>query len=116
MIKIKRVYEPADIEDGVRVLVDYLWPRGIKKIDLPLKGWYRSIAPSNGLRVWFGHDPNKWNEFRMRYFTELDNKDDELEPLLEAARAGDLTLLYSARDRKYNNAVALKEYLETKLN
>lgn len=116
MIRMVRVYEvPASGGEGARFLVDRLWPRGIRKENLRIDGWLREIAPSDGLRKWFGHDPARWEEFRRRYFAELDAMPDAIQPLLEAARQGDVTLLYAARDEAYNNAVALKEYLEGRL-
>lgn len=114
MIKVKRIYEPLEPEDGARFLVDRLWPRGMKK-DLPLAGWHKEVAPSEALRRWFGHEEAKWEEFQRRYFAELEGKPEKWMPLLEAARRGDITLLYSARDREHNNAVALKAYLKAKL-
>ncbi len=115
MIDLKRAYEPASTHDGKRFLVERLWPRGIKKADLPLDGWFKDIAPSTHLRRWFSHDPRKWSEFRRRYFRELDANQEVLEPLLEAVRHGHLTLVYSSHDNEHNNAVALKEYLERQL-
>ncbi len=112
MIKVKRVYDPAESDDGRRFLVDRLWPRGIKKESLRLEGWMKEVAPSDPLRRWFGHDPKRWEGFRQRYFAELDGKPEVLEPLLKAARQGDITLLFSARDAEHNNAVVLKEYIE----
>jgi len=114
MIVVKRVYEPAQPSDGPRFLVERLWPRGMKKAALPLDGWLKEVAASDLLRRWFSHDPTKWPEFRRRYFAELDGKPDAWRPLLDAARHGTVTLLYSARDRAHNSAVALKEYLEAK--
>ncbi|BDG58957.1 DUF488 domain-containing protein [Caldinitratiruptor microaerophilus] len=116
MIRVKRVYDPPTPDDGTRYLVDRLWPRGIRKDHLPLAGWLRDVAPSGALRRWFGHDPSRWEEFRRRYFAELDAHPQAWESLLAAARAGDtLTLLYGARDPEHNHAVALKEYLEARL-
>jgi uncharacterized protein YeaO (DUF488 family) len=112
MIKVKRVYEGPESSDGARFLVERLWPRGMKKESLRMDGWLKDVAPSETLRQWFGHDPAKWNEFRRRYFAELSSKSEVLRPLLEAARKGDLTLLYSAHDTMRNNALALKEYLD----
>jgi len=112
MIRVKRVYDPPAPADGTRFLVDRLWPRGIKKEDLPVDAWLRDIAPSQDLRRWFGHDRARWAEFQRRYFSELDAKPDALEPIRQAARLGNVTLLYSAHDPDYNNAVALKAYLE----
>src|SRR5262249_19697977 len=95
-------------------LVDHLWPRGVKKEALRLESWVRAVAPSDRLRQWFGHDPAKWKEFQRRYFAELDQEPEAWQPLLQAARAGDITLVYSARDTDHNIAVALKAYLEKK--
>jgi uncharacterized protein YeaO (DUF488 family) len=115
MIKVKRVYEPFDTLDGVRFLVERLWPRGMKKDSLPMDGWLRDVAPSVTLRRWFGHDPAKWDEFRRRYAAELDHTPAAWQPILGAADRGNVTLLYSARDTEHNNAVALKAYLESQL-
>ncbi len=116
MIHIKRVYDPLATADRTRFLVDHLWPRGIKKEFLKLDRWVKEVAPSNDLRQWFGHEPPKWKEFLRRYFAELDQKPQAWQPLLEAAREGDITLLFSARDTEHNNAVALKAYLEKHLH
>ncbi len=115
MIQLKRVYEAAGPEDGVRFLVERLWPRGVKKEALKIDGWLKELAPSDRLRRWFGHDPARWLEFRRRYFEELDRAAEAWEPLLAKARRGRVTLVFSARDAEHNNAVALKEYLESKL-
>ncbi len=115
MIRLKRAYESAASDDGARFLVDRLWPRGIKKEALPLRAWVKEAAPRDSLRRWFGHDPKKWEEFRRRYFAELDRNAGALEPLLEATRQGDVTLVYSAHDTEHNNAVALRDYLEAKM-
>lgn len=112
MIKVKRLYDPAEPGDGQRFLVDRLWPRGVKKDSLQLAAWLKEAAPSNSLRHWFDHDPEKWTEFQQRYFTELQSKPQTWRPLLEAARNGVVTLLFSARDSRHNNAVALKTFLE----
>ena len=112
MIHVKRVYEPADPEDGTRFLVDRLWPRGLAKEALALDGWLKDLAPSDALRRWFGHDPARWEEFQRRYAAELDARPDAWRPILEAARQGRVTLLFSARDTQHNNAVALKAYLD----
>jgi uncharacterized protein YeaO (DUF488 family) len=115
MIRIKRAYDPPAKEDGARFLVDRLWPRGMKKEALPMAAWYKEVAPSNELRHWFGHDPDKWKEFQRRYRTELMAHGTAWQPLLDAAKQGDITLLYSAHDTEHNNAVALKAYLEERL-
>jgi len=113
MIQVKRVYDPPQSSDGARFLVERLWPRGVKKEALPIDGWLKEVAPSNGLRRWFGHDPTRWEEFQRRYFAELDSKPEVWQPIRDAARRGNVTLLYSARDTEHNSAVALKVYLET---
>ncbi len=115
MIKVKRVYEPPAPDDGKRFLVDRLWPRGVKKEALRLDGWLKEVAPSDELRRWFGHDPARWEEFQRRYFAELEAKPEAWQPLLEAARAGNVTLLFSAQDEEHSNAVALKAFLEARL-
>ncbi|MFN3929639.1 MAG: DUF488 domain-containing protein [Thermoflexus sp.] len=115
MIKVKRVYDPVEPDDGKRFLVERLWPRGIKKEALAMDGWLKEVAPSDRLRRWFGHDPKKWAEFRRRYFAELEARPEAWRPLLDAARVGNVTLLFSARAATHNNAVALREFLEEKL-
>lgn len=115
MIQVKRVYEPTTTDDGARFLVDRLWPRGVKRNALHLDGWLNDVAPSDGLRRWFAHDPKKWEEFRRRYSAELDRMPETWRALLDAARAGTVTLLFGARDSQHNNAVALKGYLDVKL-
>jgi uncharacterized protein YeaO (DUF488 family) len=115
MIRIKRAYDPSPAnEDGARFLVDRLWPRGIKKEALHMAAWYKEVAPSNELRRWFSHDPAKWKDFQRRYRVELTANPAAWQPLLDAAKQGDITLLYSAHDTEHNNAVALKAYLEEK--
>lgn len=115
MITLMRAYDAKDC-DGVKCfLVERLWPRGIKKGSFRLDGWLQDVAPSHQLRRWFRHDPAKWDEFKHRYFSELDAKPDALKPLMEAARRGNVTLIYSSRDTVHNNAVALQQYLATKL-
>jgi uncharacterized protein YeaO (DUF488 family) len=112
MVRIQRTYDPPQPDGGARFLVDRLWPRGVKKEALRLDGWLKDVAPSDDLRRWFGHDPDKWQEFRRRYFAELDGKPTAWQPILDAARRGNVTLLYSAKDTAHNNAVALRAYLE----
>ncbi len=114
MIEVQRVYESGS-EGGRRYLVERLWPRGMKKETLRLDAWLKDVAPSDRLRRWFGHDPARWNEFRRRYFAELDASPSAWRPLAEAARHGRVILLYSARDTEHNNALALKAYLESRL-
>jgi uncharacterized protein YeaO (DUF488 family) len=114
MIILKRVYEPASPKDGVRILVERLWPRGMKKSSLHLEQWAKEVAPSGTLRKWFHHDPAKWQEFKRQYFRELDENEKIWRPLFAASRKGRVTLIYSSSDREHNNAVALKEYLQRK--
>ena len=111
-IRVKRVYDPPSPEDGARLLVDRLWPRGLKREAAHLDGWHKEVAPSDELRRWFGHDPARWDEFCRRYFAELDARPEAWRPLLEAAKKGAVTLLFGAQDTQHNNAVALKAYLE----
>jgi len=115
MIQVRRVYEPPQPDDGTRVLVERLWPRGMKKEDLRMDTWLKDVAPSPVLRRWFGHRPAKWEEFRRRYFAELDRRREAWQIIRDAARRGTVTLLYSARDTEHNSAVALKAYLENLL-
>ncbi len=111
MIKIKRVYDEPDVSDGFRMLVDRLWPRGLSKERAKVDMWLKDIAPSEALRKWFAHDPEKWSEFKRRYFEELRNKK-ELDLIIKKAKGGVVTLLYGTKEERYNNASALKEYLE----
>jgi uncharacterized protein YeaO (DUF488 family) len=115
MIKTKRVYEDLAKKDGTRFLVDRLWPRGIKKENLKMKAWLKDVAPSPELRKWFAHDPEKWTEFKKRYRAELKSNTQAWKPILEAAKHGDVTLLYSARDTEHNSAILLKEFLGKQL-
>ena len=111
MIRIKRVYEKSERKDGTRILVDGIWPRGVSKASAHLDLWLKEVAPSTELRQWFGHDPVRWEEFRSRYFGELADKEDATAQIRAATSKGDVTLVYSARDERHNNAVALKQYL-----
>ncbi|QWK19136.1 MAG: DUF488 domain-containing protein [Hydrogenobacter thermophilus] len=115
MIKLKRVYEPPSESDGRRVLVERLWPRGVKKEEAKIHIWMKDIAPSHQLRRWFSHDPEKFEEFKERYIKELENKEDLLLKLVDEAKRGTLTLIYSAKDEKHNSAVVLKEVIEKML-
>ena len=115
MISVKRVYEPPDAHDGKRFLVDRIWPRGLKKEELQLDGWLKDVAPSAELRRWFGHDLAKWPEFQRRYLEELRAHLEAVQPLIEAARRGPISLLFAARDTEHNNAVVLKAYLDEQL-
>jgi uncharacterized protein YeaO (DUF488 family) len=114
-IRLRRVYDEATGSDGSRVLVDRMWPRGKSKDDLRIDAWCKDIAPGNELRKWFNHEPEKWEEFKQRYFHELDSKPDLVKGILDLAEGGMLTLVYSSRDEERNNAVALKEYLTMKM-
>ena len=111
MIKVKRIYEPAELGDGFRVLVDRIWPRGVRKDEAAVDLWLKDVAPSTALRRWFGHDPGRWAEFRRRYRAELQERPDALALLRDKAAAGAVTLGYAARDPEHNNAVALKDVL-----
>ena len=115
MIQMKRAYDKPDDSDGERFLVDRLWPRGVTKAALAVVAWVKDVSPSTELRNWYGHDPAKWNEFRKRYFRDLEKAPAAWEPLLEAARKGAITLVYSSKETELNNAAALREFLEAKL-
>ena len=115
MITLKRAYEPASPGDGTRFLVERLWPRGVSKAKLHADAWLKEAGPSTGLRKWFSHDPEKWDEFRRRYRRELDSRREVWQPIVSAARRGRVTLVYSSHDTEHNNAVALREYLENKM-
>ena len=110
-VQLKRVYEPPSAGDGVRVLVDRLWPRGVRKSDAAIDRWLKEIAPSTELRRWFGHDPSRWGAFRRRYRAELAQYPDLLNELRATARKGPLTLVYAARDEVHNEAVVLRDLL-----
>jgi uncharacterized protein YeaO (DUF488 family) len=114
MIKLKRAYEKPAKEDGFRVLVERLWPRGLKKEDVALNLWLKEIAPSPELRQWFSHDPQKWQQFCRRYWAELENKQNEIRLLKERVKEGTVTLIYGSKDEEHNAAVALKKFLEGK--
>jgi uncharacterized protein YeaO (DUF488 family) len=115
MLIIQRVYDKDQFNDGHRFLVERLWPRGVRKETLRIDGWLKDVAPSTELREWFSHDPAKWQDFRRRYFAELDARPEAWRPIAHAARHGDAILLYSAHDAEHNSAVVLKEYLEKHL-
>lgn len=110
-LQIKRAYTPAGPEDGERYLVDRLWPRGVKKEALHLTAWLKEVAPSDALRRWFGHDPERWEEFRRRYLDELKSRQAALQPLRDALKRGPVTLVYSAHDEEHNQAVVLRDFL-----
>jgi uncharacterized protein YeaO (DUF488 family) len=111
-ISLKRVYDEPDPKDGTRILVDRLWPRGLSKEKAKVDVWLKAVAPSNELRKWYQHDPQKWAAFKKRYFAELDANEDAVNELIEHLNDGNVTFLYSSKENQYNNAVALKEYLE----
>lgn len=111
-LKIKRAYEKPSRNDGRRVLVDRLWPRGVAKAEAKIHEWRKEIAPSTALRKWFAHDPAKWTEFKRRYFAELNAQRPALEELRKLATHGTVTLVFGAKDTEHNQAVALKHYLE----
>src|SRR5512144_1721145 len=113
-VRVKRVYEPPSRDDGIRVLVDRLWPRGLSKPRAAVDLWLKDLAPSVRLRRWFNHDPARWTEFKHRYAEELDAKTAAVAALIGAARRGRVTLLFGARDPEHNNATALQDYLQVK--
>jgi len=115
MLQLKRVYDKREAHDGARFLVERLWPRGVRKADVHMDGWQKEVGPSDQLRKWFSHDPAKWTEFQHRYFAELGQRRDAWQPIIDAAKHGPVTLLYSSHDTEHNNAVALKSFLESKL-
>jgi uncharacterized protein YeaO (DUF488 family) len=110
-VKLKRAYERPDAGDGTRVLIDRLWPRGVRKVDAAIDQWAKDIAPSTALRKWFGHDPARWQEFRSRYAVEVHEHPEQLDKLRALARQGPITLVYSAHDEVHNDAVALRDLL-----
>ncbi len=113
-IRVKRIYEPPELADGYRLLVDRIWPRGVSKERACLDSWMKEVAPSTELRRWFGHDASRWHEFKRRYAVELGARQDLVAEILSLARDRPVTLLYSARDPDHNQAVALAEYLAAK--
>jgi uncharacterized protein YeaO (DUF488 family) len=110
-IKLKRVYERPAARDGTRILIDRLWPRGVKRMDAAIDEWAKDIAPSTALRKWFGHDPARWQEFRQRYAAEVRRRPEQLTQLRTLARQGPITLVFSARDELHNDAVLLRDVL-----
>jgi len=114
IVRLKRVYLPAEPSDGFRILVDRLWPRGLAKESARIDLWLKDIAPSTGLRKWFGHDAKRWRSFRTKYFREIDSHADALAVLLDHVRKGPVTLVYAAREERYNDALALNEYLSSR--
>jgi uncharacterized protein YeaO (DUF488 family) len=110
-VKLKRAYEPATASDGTRILIDRLWPRGVKKADAAIDQWVKDIAPSTASRKWFGHAPERWAEFRRRYAAEVHQHPEQLSTLRIMARQGPITLVFSAHDELHNDAVALRDFL-----
>lgn len=114
-IALKRAYEKPSRSDGCRILVERLWPRGVAKADAKIDLWAKEVAPSTELRRWFDHDPDRWAEFKRRYFAELADREDALTPIREHVRAGPVTFVFGSRETRFNNAVALREYVLRKL-
>ena len=114
-VNIKRAYESPGPQDGYRVLVDRLWPRGISKADACINEWWKECAPSTELRKWFGHDPAKWPQFKQRYTGELEVNHEEVARSVNRAGDGPIKLIYGAKDEQHNQAVVLKEYIETRI-
>jgi uncharacterized protein YeaO (DUF488 family) len=110
-VKLKRAYERPAADDGVRILIDRLWPRGVSKADAAIDQWVKDVAPSTALRKWFGHDPARWQDFRRRYAGELRQHPEQLARLRALAKQGPITLVFSARDERHNDAVALRGVL-----
>ena len=110
-VNLKRAYEPPTDDDGTRILIDRLWPRGITKKRAAIDQWMKDISPSTDLRKWFGHDPDRWDEFRRRYAQEVHKNSDLLDQLRSLARHGPITLVYSAHDEKHNDAVELRKLI-----
>lgn len=112
VIALKRAYDPPSRSDGRRILVERLWPRGVKKAELKANAWLKEVAPSTALRQWFAHRVDRWGEFRRRYCAELDAKPDQWAPILEASEKGRVTLIYGAADHAHNGALVLRDYLD----
>ncbi len=112
-IMLKRVYEQPNDEDGTRILVDGMWPRGVSKQQAQIDLWLKELAPSKELRKWFGHDPDKWSEFQTRYFQELQTHPEAVNAVIDQLQKGPVTLIFAAKDTEHNNAVALKKYLQS---
>jgi uncharacterized protein YeaO (DUF488 family) len=110
-VRLKRAYERPAAGDGTRILIDRLWPRGVRKVDAAIDQWAKEIAPSTALRKWFAHDPTRWQEFRSRYAVEVHKHPEQLNRLRDLAKQGPITLVYSARDEVHNDAVALRDFL-----
>lgn len=112
---LRRAYDAPTHNDGRRVLVDRIWPRGVSREDAGIDDWCKAVAPSDGLRRWFGHDSGRWDEFQRRYRDEIDDHEEQLEQLVDWARRGRVTLVYGAKDHEHNNAVVLREVIEERL-
>jgi uncharacterized protein YeaO (DUF488 family) len=110
-VKLKRAYERVNASDGTRILIDRLWPRGVKKVDAAIDQWAKDLSPSTALRKWFGHDPARWQEFQSRYAQEVHQNPEQLEKLRALARKGPITLVFSAHDEVHNDAVVLRDLL-----
>ncbi len=115
-ITLKRAYEKPSATDGKRILVERLWPRGLRKEEARIDEWPKDIAPSSELRKWYSHDPNKWSEFKRRYWLELEPKRDRVLKLAKDAKVGKITFVFGSKEEKLNNAAALKEYIETQFS
>jgi uncharacterized protein YeaO (DUF488 family) len=111
-ISLKRAYDAPSRSDGCRILVERLWPRGLSKQDAKIDLWPKEAAPSTELRRWFNHDPGKWPEFKRRYFKELRSRENSMDPILERLGSGHVTFVFASRELRFNNAVALKDYVE----
>jgi uncharacterized protein YeaO (DUF488 family) len=111
-IRIKRAYEKPEADDGIRILVERLWPRGLSKKNAKVDMWLKDIAPSTEIRKWFSHDPAKWEEFRGRYFKELNKNREAVKKLLDITEGSDVTFVYGSKEKEYNSARALKDYIE----
>ena len=115
VIKVERIYNNPRGNSTFRILVDRLWPRGLSKDNVKVDLWHKDIAPSNSLRKWFSHDERKWDEFKARYFKELEKNSESVNTILDKLKEESITLLFGAKEQKFNNAMALKEYLEKKI-
>ena len=111
-ILLKRAYLPAEADDGYRILVDRLWPRGVPKVSAHIDLWFKDIAPSPALRKWYGHDPSRWDEFRAQYFRELEGIPEAVERIVERSHSGKVTLVYAAKDTEHSHALALLDFIE----
>ena len=115
LIKLKRAYEKPEPEDGKRILVDKLWPRGLRKEKAKIDEWLKDVAPSTELRRWYAHDPTKWVQFKERYWKELDAKSEQVAALVKECERSTVTFVFSSKEEKLNNAMALKDYIDRKI-